>query len=154
MKRLSANKTYAPARPSPRAKAKKDRRRVVGKQGAHLVKAPVLREELFRWFCSVRNRIKGRLPMSVLLSKALAIRMLCIKAALEIGARPNVPRLVGSNWLQAWRAEYRVSLRRPNKRWKVPRSVLLERLAVMWRNLIRVRTLALLVFGYDLEAQR
>ena len=51
-----------------------------------------------------------------------------------------------------WRKQFTVSLRKPNKRWKVPRRVLLQRLRIMWLNLVRVRTLCLLVHRYDPEA--
>ena len=131
--------------------ARKVRRRQVGAQGRHLVKAPVLREQLFSWFCGVRGRIKGRLPMQVLRSKAMALRMQCLVAATSQGVRAVVPKIEGSNWLWRWRKTYNVSLRQPNKRWKVPRRILLARLRIMWLNLIRVRCLAMLALGYDLE---
>ena len=129
----------------------KKRRRFHGLQGDHSIKAPVLRAELFRWFCSMRGLIKGRLPLHILANKALSLRMACIVSALENSLKPRVPKIMGTNWLLNWRKEYCVSLRRPNKRWKVPRPVLLQRLRIMWLNVIRLRTLALLIFGYDLE---
>ena len=132
--------------------AKKLRRRRIGKQGAHLVKAPVIREQLFEWFCSVRGRIKGRLPVQVLRSKAMALRLQCMVAAASAGVRVAVPRIQGTTWLWRWRRTYNVSLRKPSKRWKVPRKVLLVRLKILWLNLIRVRCLAMLSLGYDLEA--
>ena len=128
------------------------RRRFHGKQGDHLIKAPALREELFRWFCSMRGLVKGRLPLHVLRNKALSLRMWCIVEALNHGFQPRVPKIMGTNWLLLWRKEYSVSLRTPNKRWKVPRPVLLQRLRIMWLNVIRLRTLSWLVFGHDLEA--
>ena len=45
--------------------------------------------------------------------------------------------------------QFRISLRRPNKRYKVPLAVLKERLQIFWLNLVRVRMFILLVFGYD-----
>ena len=52
-------------------------------------------------------------------------------------------------WSLRWRVEYQVSLRLPNRRWKVKRCVLLERLVITWLNVIRLRRLCILVFGYD-----
>ena len=128
------------------------RRRFHGRQGDHSVKAPILREELFRWFVSMRGLVKGRLPLHVLRTKALSLRMWCIVSALQAGLRPCVPKILGTNWLWRFRLEYRISLRSPNKRWKVPRAVLLQRLRIMWLNIIRIRCLCLLIHGYDMEA--
>ena len=73
------------------------RRRRVGKQGAHLVKALVLREQLFAWFCSVRGRIKGRLPTQVLRSKAMSLRLQCMVAATSAGMQASVPKIAWAN---------------------------------------------------------
>ena len=134
-----------------RAKFPKIRRRSVGRQGVHLVKAPGLKEESFRWFCKVRSRVKGRMPLSVLRLKAQLLRKECVKAAVALGVKPTVLE-VNSVWLWRFRKAYDISLRLPNRRWKLPRSVLLERLRIMWVNTIRLRTLALLLLGYDLDA--
>jgi len=77
--------------------------------------------------------------------------MSCVVQALNAGFKPRVPKIVGTSWLWNWRKQYSISLRRPNKRWKVPKRVLLQHMRTMWLNFIRIRTLALLVFGYDLE---
>ena len=45
--------------------------------------------------------------------------------------------------------QYRVSLRRPNRKYKVARHVLEERLAIFWINLARVRCFIQLAKGYD-----
>ena len=127
------------------------RRRFHGRQGCHLIKAPVLRERLFKWFCTVRGAIKGRLPMVVLKAKAATLRTLIIKEALQRGFKARVP-VISNSWLFRFRQEYNISLRRPNRRWKVPRKVFLSRLRCMWLNTIRARCLALLLHKYDLEA--
>ena len=56
---------------------------------------------------------------------------------------------ITSAWLLRWRHDYQVSLRLPNRRWKVPLHVLRERVECTWLNIIRVRRLFQLVFGYD-----
>ena len=52
-------------------------------------------------------------------------------------------------WLLRWRKEYQVSLRLPNRRWKVKRWILLEGLIITWLNVFRLRRLCALAFGYD-----
>ena len=129
----------------------KTRRRFLGKQGVHTLKTPVLSALLFEWFCSIRGRIKGRLPLHVVRTKALQLRMQCVTSAVASLQRANAPKIVDTNWLYRWRKRYKISLRRPNKRWKVPRRVLLSRLRVMWANLCRIRIFGYLAHGYDLE---
>ena len=128
----------------------KIRRRFLGRQGAHLVKAPVIRQQLFEWFCQIRARIRGRLPACLVRQKAMALRMACIREALALGSAPVVPKIIGTSWLFHWKKQYNVSFRKPNKRWKVPRPVLLARLKIMWLNLIRVRVLAWLCFRTEM----
>ena len=49
-------------------------------------------------------------------------------------------------WLRDWRKEYNVSMETPNKRWKVPRQVLSQRMRIMWENIFRIQTLIKLHF--------
>ena len=63
---------------------------------------------------------------------------------------PNPPQ-IHAHWLRRWRLEYRVSFRRPNRKFKVPRHTLEDRLRVFWSNVAKVRQLAQLVLGYDLD---
>ena len=62
--------------------------------------------------------------------------------------RTSVPQIT-PQWLLRWRRDYQASLRLPNRRWKVSLPILLERLECTWLNLIRVRRLCQLFFGYD-----
>ena len=122
------------------------RRRMNG--GGRHKKAPGLREALFEWFCSVRGAIAQRLPPAALAAKARTLREQYMKAALEFGEKVQVPQITPM-WLKNWRLEYGVSLRVPNRRWKVSRSVLEERVRITWLNIIRVRRLCALAHGYD-----
>ena len=56
-----------------------------------------------------------------------------VAECLRRGVQPDPPSL-HSHWLRGWRRQYRVSLRRPNRKCKVPRHVLEERLAIFWLN--------------------
>ena len=73
-------------------------------------------------------------------------------AALRLKRRVPFPQIT-SAWLLRWRHDYQVSLRLPNRRWKVPLHVLQERVECTWMILIRVRRLCQLVFGYDAEIE-
>lgn len=64
------------------------------------------------------------------------------------GCAPRVPAL-GSVWLWRWRKSYNVSLRKPNRRYKVSRQGLIVRLRIFWLNNIRVRHFCQRVFGHD-----
>ena len=46
-------------------------------------------------------------------------------------------------------AEYRLSDRKPNRKFKVPRWVLAQRLKMVWIASAKIRKLVLLTFGYD-----
>ena len=52
-------------------------------------------------------------------------------------------------WVRLWRREYHVSLRTPNRRWKVSRNVCLERCRITWLNVYRVRRLCELEHGFS-----
>ena len=54
-------------------------------------------------------------------------------------------------WLDVLLAEYRLSSRQPNRKFKVPRWVLAERLKMFWIAAAKLRMLVLLTFGYDPE---
>ena len=49
----------------------------------------------------------------------------------------------------AWLAEYKLSTRRPNRKFKVPRNVLAERLKMFWIAAAKVRKFVMLKFGGD-----
>ena len=71
-----------------------------------------------------------------------------MQRAIRNGSRVDFPML-DYPWPLRWRKEYQVSLRLTNRRWMVKRSVLLEHLAITWLGVIRIRSLCMLVFGYD-----
>ena len=67
--------------------------------------------------------------------KAKATGLLCwyINAQLEAGVNVEQADLM-SRWFSEWRHEYGLSLRRPNRRYKVRKAVLAERLEIGWLN--------------------
>ena len=60
---------------------------------------------------------------------------------------------VDRNWLRGFFAEYRITSRRPNRKFKVPRWVLAERLKIFWIVVATLRKLIMLHFGYDPKAR-
>ena len=124
------------------------RRRAGGTQGAPR-KAVPLREALFDWFCEARKTIKGRMFSSTLISQARSLRLTYITECLRQRVIPDAPKAITHVWVRRWRREYGVSLRRPNKRYKVPRSVFMERVRILWCNTLRIRVLSWLCWGRD-----
>ena len=52
-------------------------------------------------------------------------------------------------WFRNWEAEYGLSMRKPNRRYQVPKNVLMERPEIFWVNLLRLRLLMKLLLGYE-----
>ena len=124
------------------------RRRLCGTQGRPK-KAVALRQNLFEWFCEVRGSIAGRIPVGVLRRQAQALRTLYIAECLRQREVPDAPKTCAGEWLRRWRREYGVSLRKPNRRFKVPRATFMQRCRIAWCNMLRVRVLMWLEFGYE-----
>jgi hypothetical protein len=116
--------------------------------GGRHYKLSVLRQELFEWFLTRRASTSSRLPLSELVTQARMLRDAIIATALKRKVRVNVP-VLNRMWFLRWRREYQVSLRLPNRRWKVKAWILHERLAITWLNVIRLRRLCYLAFGYE-----
>ena len=126
------------------------RKKVFGMYATHLKKAPIVRETLFEWFSIMRHSVKTRFPPKLMELKAKQFAQDYVTACLINGIQPNAPTITGK-WLKNWQMEYHVSFRKPNRKYKVPKKVLEDRLQVFWRNIARVRQLATLVLGYDLD---
>ena len=127
------------------------RKKVPGVYGIHLKKAPIVREQLFEWFATLRHSVKvlTRIPPKVVELKAKRLIHEYVVETLMAGGIPKPPVVTG-RWLKEWRMEYRVSFRRPNRKYKVPQRVVEERLVIFWGNMARIRALAKQVLGYDL----
>ncbi len=119
------------------------RRRRLGGQGRPQ-KAPLVHEELWHWFCTVKRSVKGRISPGLVMRKARALVEAYTAACLRQGVRADAP-VLNNTWLRRWKLEHQVSFRHPNRKWKVPRAILLERLRITRSNVIRVRRLALLL---------
>ena len=122
-------------------------RRLRGRQGRPK-KAAIVGELLWEWFAAIRLSIVGRLPTTVVVSKAQQLCEDYIVESLRQGVDPRAP-VVDGQWVRRWRVERGVSFRKPNRKWKVPKYVLLERCQIFWSNVFRVRAFIVAKFGYE-----
>ena len=82
--------------------------------------APSLREDLFRWFCSIRGSVRGRIPLSCLRAQAVKCKAQYLAICLQNGVCTEAPDVEAGSWLSGFRKEKRISFRVPNKRWMFP----------------------------------
>jgi hypothetical protein len=124
-----------------------NRKRRVGHQGRP-VKASLVREMLYEWFSALKHSVTTRIPPKMVLQKGQFFAEQSMVASLQAGT-PAVTPVINYDWLRNWRFEYGVSLRKPNRKWKVSNSVLRERLEICWCNVLRVRKMIICFKGYD-----
>ena len=127
----------------------KERFRIRSQVGAH-VKAGLVREELYEWFCRLKRSVRGRIPPAFMLQKASTLVEEYVTACLQKGIKAKAP-VLSHNWLREWRLAYGVCFRKPNRKWKVAAHILSERLRIAWENVFRVRAMAIKLLGYDLD---
>ena len=145
-----------------------NRQRAPGFQGTPALVVWV-RESLFEWFVSMRYAIDwkkyndrlrsggafkamGRFPSRMLYDKAKQLLADYCYTMLMAGKRLNAPK-IDHRWLNTWLAEFGLTMRLPNRKFKVPKWVLEQRLEIWWLNLARVRALCIEIFGYDPEQE-
>ena len=108
----------------------------------------MITELLYAWFCSLRRSVTSRIPGVVLKRKAEFLVEEHCAACLQEGVPANAPA-INSDWLLRFRTSMGISLRQPNRKWKVPKAVLLGRLKTTWLNTFRIRQLCLLAHGAE-----
>ena len=146
----------------------KFRKRRLGLQGRP-VRAPIVRQGLFEWFVSMRYAVNWRKP-----SAAVALRnggepqKKCVARFPRVLLVAKCKQLLADyaylclmqgiavklfdptdEWFKCWENEFGLSMRNPNRQYKVGGEILWERLEIYWLNLAKVRMLCILVFGYD-----
>ena len=113
-----------------------------------------LREQLAEWYSIMRHsvdvKVMCRFPKKVLLTKAIQLQEEYYVAHLKQGKTLQTVQLNGK-WLAGFMREYRIVSRRPNRKFKVPRVVLAERLSLFWVIVSRLRKMIMLHHGYDPE---
>ena len=115
--------------------------------------APIMRQQLYEWWSTMRHSVDWvamtRFPRSVLRAKGRIIYEEYCAECLVAGVQPDKLQVMGPHWFNHWEDEYHISLRKPNRLFKVPKHILEERLAIGWENTFRLRKLILEHFGYD-----
>ena len=124
--------------------------------GGRQCAAPLVRQALYEWWTSIRfaidwkqliaeNRKRGkkhlaRFPRTVIRLKVYELLQDHVYACLLNGS-PMASFKPTSCWFKRWEEDYGLSMRCANRKYKVPRDVLKERLEVFWVNLFRIRML-------------
>ena len=90
----------------------KNRKRRLGNQGRPH-KASLVREELWRWFSSIKRSVMSRIFPSTVLAKARALLEVYTSACLKKSQNAEAP-VINHCWLRGWRYEHQVSWRKPN----------------------------------------
>ena len=144
------------------------RRRNRGLQGPRFV-CPLVRKALFEWFVAMRYAIDwkaydahlrsrrqlkclGRFPRSLLLSKVRQLLQDYTYECLINGVQPRTFKPT-SKWFRRWEDDFGVSLRKPNRKYKVPKDLLESRVLLWFLIIARIRALCLEVHSYDPEME-
>ena len=90
----------------------------------------------------------ARFTQSLLVTKAKQLVSEYCVEAMKRGIKPKVPQL-RSRWWSKWRRAYGLSLKKPNRKYKVPQWLLQSRFETMIINVARVRAAAEELLGYD-----
>ena len=132
-----------------------------------LVKMQWVRQELYEWFVSVRysfdyktywsnrDRSSGRkclarFPKAVLLLKLREFTIQYIEQRLIHGQTAAVVA-TDWRWFKRYEEDYGITFLNVNRKYKIPKALLYARLKCYWLFIFRLRKLAVLVLGYDLE---
>jgi hypothetical protein len=120
--------------------------------GGRLRPSSAVAEALMLWYNVIRHsvdcKIMVRFPKKAFLLKALQLQQDYIAACLRNSSTPSHFRIDG-RWLCRLLAAERISHRKPNRKYKVARVVLAQRLQIFWINTAKLRKLIQLEFGYD-----
>ena len=126
------------------------RRRAVGAGRPRTCMA--FREAYTLWWSIIRHsinmKIMCRVPKSFLLMRAKLMQREYYIICIQAGEDPEHVH-INMEWVDGWLFEHRLNHRMPNRKFKVARWVLAERLVIWWINVHVVRTLIILFFGYD-----
>ena len=97
---------------------------------------------------SVDMKIMCRFPKLAFKVKAQQLYHEYILCCLNLGDPPDNVNIT-DRWVADWLWDNRLTHRQPNRKWKVSRRVLAERLKIFWITIYKLRKLILLEKGYD-----
>ena len=93
----------------------------------------ILRESLMEWYNTIRHsvdcKLMTRFPKRVLLAQARMLQVEYYKSCLTNNLEPESVH-ISKTWLNRFMDEYAIASRRPNRKFKVARRVLAERLKI------------------------
>jgi hypothetical protein len=144
---MTAGRPFASATTRGGVLAWKNRRRASGNQGRPF-KTPELYPVLYEWFVNMRLSVRGRLWPRDLLAVASVLLQRTVEATVAAGFVPDPPKLTGA-WLRRFLDHYRISWKKPNKRYKVPYKVALSRARIYLMNCYAVRYFFIKLLGVD-----
>lgn len=93
-------------------------------------------------------KIMCRFPKKVLLVKALMLQQDYYASCIKHKVLAEHVEINGG-WINDLLDEYRISSRKPNRKFKVPREVLKQRLKIFWIVVAVIRTMIIYHKGYD-----
>ena len=106
-----------------------------------------VREGLFMWYSIVRHsvdvKIMCRFPKQAFKIKAQELYEIYLLKCLELKIKNPETVIINDRWVNDWLIEHRLTQRRPNRKWKVSRPTLLERLRLYWISIWKLRTYVL-----------
>ena len=116
--------------------------------GGKKVTAPEVREPLYDWFIDTRGSLKARLPRSLFKAQAkFFYDNWWSQQSDEVKKQP--PLVFSNKWIKGWMIEYKVNLRKPNKRFQIKQSDREERAHEYIKNVWTVRKFFLDNFSID-----
>ena len=98
---------------------------------------PQLGIRLHDWWIDYRNLTRGRISCSTILRQASKLLGDYAAEQAQLGGTFIPPKL-SVRWVQRWRQRHGLSLRKPNRRFKVGHLQLVSRLKLFWKTLFRV----------------
>ena len=143
------------------------RQRRLGLQGTQPIRCARVRDALYQWFVSIRYsadwkacgakarssgqpKCLARFTRGLLRQKLKQLMTDYCSQCLVRGKTATTFQPT-ARWFSGWQREYGLSMRKPNRKCKVPKALMAARLEVGWLNVARVRALCLAVHGYDPE---
>ena len=120
--------------------AGKQRKRTEG--GGRKAKVPEIRVAIFQWFIDVRTALKGRISLKFFQWKCKQLHQAHIEYKEQEGETVTDEERnlkFSRTWVYSWMQQYRVSLKRPNKRYALPQAVRKDRIVQFLKNIWRLR---------------
>ena len=94
------------------------------------------------------RKCMGRFPRRLLVAKCEQFLARHCHDSLVNGV-PVQGFVLRDQWFRGWQKEYGLSMRKPNRKYKVPKDLLEERLKLWWTSVFRIRALCVAIHGYD-----